>query len=102
MKNTYTVELKASDGALDDTITVTITVTDRNEAPSVPMAASLARSRRPQTTPLSSQDYWWHRHHDRHKEKWPRTPPPDTAIGAPVDGHGRGRRRHIDLHAGRR
>ena len=40
MKNTYTVELKASDGALDDTITVTITVTDRNEAPSVPMAAS--------------------------------------------------------------
>ena len=39
-KNTYTVELKASDGALDDTITVTITVTDRNEAPSVPMAAS--------------------------------------------------------------
>ena len=36
--NTYTVELKASDGALDDTITVTITVTDRNEAPSMPMA----------------------------------------------------------------
>ena len=39
-KNSYTVELKASDGALDDTIMVTITVTDRNEAPSVPMAAS--------------------------------------------------------------
>ena len=39
-KNSYTVELKASDGALDDTITVTITVTDRNEAPSVPVAAS--------------------------------------------------------------
>ena len=39
-KNTYTVELKAWDGALDDTITVTITVTGRNEAPSVPMAAS--------------------------------------------------------------
>ena len=38
-KNTYTVELKASDGALDDTITVTITVTGRNEAPSPPMAA---------------------------------------------------------------
>ena len=38
--NTYTVELKASDGALDDTITVTITVTDRNEAPSTPMEAS--------------------------------------------------------------
>ena len=38
--NTYTVELKASDGALDDTITVTITVTDRNEAPSVPAAAA--------------------------------------------------------------
>ena len=37
---TYTVELKASDGALDDTIMVTITVTDRNEAPSTPMAAS--------------------------------------------------------------
>ena len=39
-KNSYTVELKASDGALDDTIMVTITVTNRNEAPSVPMAAS--------------------------------------------------------------
>ena len=39
-KNSYEVELKASDGALDDTIMVTITVTDRNEAPSVPMAAS--------------------------------------------------------------
>ena len=39
-KNSYEVELKASDGALDGTIMVTITVTDRNEAPSVPMAAS--------------------------------------------------------------
>ena len=39
-KNSYEVELKASDGALDDTIMVTITVTDRNEAPSVPMTAS--------------------------------------------------------------
>ena len=39
-KNSYEVELKASDGALDDTIIVTITVTDRNEAPSVPMTAS--------------------------------------------------------------
>ena len=39
-KNSYEVELKASDGALDDTIMVTITVTDRNEAPSVPMEAS--------------------------------------------------------------
>ena len=39
-KKTYTVMLKASDGALDDTITVTITVTDRNEAPSTPMAAT--------------------------------------------------------------
>ena len=39
-KNSYTVVLKASDGALDDTIMVTITVTDRNEAPSTPMEAS--------------------------------------------------------------
>ena len=43
-KNTYTVMLKASDGpgdgALSDTITVTITVTDRNEAPSTPEAKS--------------------------------------------------------------
>ena len=39
-KGTYTVELKASDGDLDDTITVTIRVTDRNEAPSTPIAAS--------------------------------------------------------------
>ena len=37
-KNTYTVMLKASDdGGLSDTITVTITVMDRNEAPSSPM-----------------------------------------------------------------
>ena len=40
IRQTYTVKLKASDGALDDTITVTITVTDRNEAPSMPMATS--------------------------------------------------------------
>ena len=42
-KNSYEVELKASDGnadTADATITVTITVTDRNEAPSVPMEAS--------------------------------------------------------------
>ena len=39
-KNSYTVMLKASDGALDDTLTVTITVTDRNEAPSTPMEAT--------------------------------------------------------------
>ena len=39
-KNSYEVELKASDGALDDTIMVTIKVTNRNEAPSVPMAVS--------------------------------------------------------------
>ena len=38
-KNTYTVELKASDGALSDTLMVTITVTDRNEAPSMPVEA---------------------------------------------------------------
>ena len=38
--NTYSVGLKASDGALDDTITVTIKVTDRNEAPSTPVATS--------------------------------------------------------------
>ena len=38
-KNSYTFELKASDGALDDTIMVTITVTDRNEAPSTPVEA---------------------------------------------------------------
>ena len=36
-KNSYTFELEASDGALDDTLTVTITVTDRNEAPSTPV-----------------------------------------------------------------
>ena len=42
-KNSYEVELKASDGndeTDDATITVTIRVTDRNEAPSVPMAGS--------------------------------------------------------------
>ena len=37
----YEVVLKVTDeSGLDDTITVTITVTDRNEAPSTPMAAS--------------------------------------------------------------
>ena len=39
-KNSYTVVLKASDGALAATLTVTITVTDRNEAPSMPMLGS--------------------------------------------------------------
>ena len=39
-KNTHTVELKASDGALDVTLMVTITVTDRNEAPSTPVAGT--------------------------------------------------------------
>ena len=42
-KNSYTVVLKASDGneeTDDATLTVTITVTDRNEAPSTPMAAT--------------------------------------------------------------
>ena len=38
-RNTFTVVLKASDGAEDDTIMVTITVTDRNEAPSTPAKA---------------------------------------------------------------
>ena len=40
---TYTVELKASDGSADTedaTITITITVTDRNEAPSTPAAST--------------------------------------------------------------
>ena len=37
----YEVVLKVTDGSgLVDTITVTITVTDRNEAPSTPMEAS--------------------------------------------------------------
>ena len=42
-KKTYTVELKASDGNEDTddaTLTVTITVTKRNEAPSTPMEAT--------------------------------------------------------------
>ena len=36
----YEVVLKVSDGDLEDTLTVTITVTDRNEAPSTPAKAS--------------------------------------------------------------
>ena len=39
-KNSYTVMLKASDGALSDTLMVTITVTGRNEAPSTPVEAT--------------------------------------------------------------
>ena len=72
--NTYSVGLKASDGALDDTITVTIKVTDRNEAPSTPVATSGATRRLP-TTPLSSQPR-------PTQGKWSRTPPP-TRTSAP-------------------
>ena len=36
----YEVVLKVSDGDLEDTITVSITVTDRNEAPTMPVEAS--------------------------------------------------------------
>ncbi len=39
-RNTYTIVLKASDGAKDDTLTVTIRVTNRNEAPSMPALAT--------------------------------------------------------------
>ena len=39
-RNTYTIVLKASDGAEDDTLTVTIKVTNRNEAPSMPALAT--------------------------------------------------------------
>ena len=51
-KNSYTVMLKASDGALDDTLTVTITVTDRNEAPSTPVKATGAPA--PGPTPANN------------------------------------------------
>ena len=52
----YEVVLKVTDEpGLEDTITVTITVTDRNEAPSTPVEASDDARRRPQTTHLSSQ-----------------------------------------------
>ena len=83
MKNTYTVELKASDGALDDTITVTITVTDRNEAPSVPMAATGAV-----TTPTNNapefQDAGGTAITTDTREVAENTAA-DTAIGAPVE-----------------
>ena len=51
-KNTYTVGLQASDGALSDTLMVTITVTDRNEAPSMPMATKDAPA--PDPTPANN------------------------------------------------
>ena len=51
-KNSYTVMLKASDGALDDTLTVTITVTDRNEAPSRPVESTGAPA--PDPTPANN------------------------------------------------
>ena len=51
-KNSYTVMLKASDGALDDTLTVTITVTDRNEAPSRPVESTGAPA--PGPTPANN------------------------------------------------
>ncbi len=51
-KNSYTVMLKASDGALSDTLTVTITVTDRNEAPSRPVESTGAPA--PDPTPANN------------------------------------------------
>ncbi len=51
-KNSYTVELKASDGALSDTLMVTIEVTDRNEAPSTPVKAKDAPA--PDPTPANN------------------------------------------------
>ncbi len=51
-KNSYTVMLKASDGALDDTLTVTIKVTDRNEAPSRPVESTGAPA--PDPTPANN------------------------------------------------
>ena len=51
-KDSYTVMLKASDGALSDTLMVTITVTDRNEAPSTPVKSTGAPA--PGPTPANN------------------------------------------------
>ena len=94
-KNSYEVELKASDGALDDTIMVTITVTDRNEAPSVPMAASGAV-----TTPTNNAPEF------PAAEDGARSVAENTAagenIGAPVMATDADPGDTFDLHAGRR
>ena len=67
----YEVVLKVTDGSgLVDTITVTITVTDRNEAPSTPMEASDGAP----TTPANNAPEFPLRR--TAQGAWPRTPPP--------------------------
>ena len=90
----YEVVLKVTDeSGLDETITVTITVMDRNEAPTTPMEASGDAP----TTPANNAPEF------PSTETGMRSVAENTAtgmpIGAPGHGHGRGRRRHIDLYA---
>ena len=93
----YEVVLKVTDDSgLEDTITVTITVTDRNEAPSTPMKASGEAP----TTPANNAPEF------PTTEDGARSVAENTAAGEniarPGHGHGRGHRRHAHLHAGRR
>ena len=94
-KNSYTVMLKASDGALSDTLMVTITVTGRNEAPSTPVEATGAV-----TTPGNNAPVF------PDTETGAREVAENTAtgtdIGAPVMATDADAGRHAHLHAGRR
>ena len=94
-KNTYTVELKASDSsALSDTLMVTITVTDRNEAPSTPVEATGAV-----TTPGNNAPEFAAATDTREVAENTAT---GTDIGAPVMATDADTGRHTHLHAGRR
>ena len=75
----YEVVLKVTDGSdLVDTITVTITVTDRNEAPSTPMEASDDAP----TPPANNAPEFPST--ETAQGAWPRTRPPVMNIGDPV------------------
>ena len=94
-RNTFTVEITATDPSkLEDTITVTIRVTNRNEAPTAPEAAT-----GPTPPPTTNNEP------EFPAETATRTVAQGTAAGANIGtsgcGHGRRRRRHADLLAGR-
>ena len=88
----YEVVLKVTDDDLVDAITVSITVTDRNEAPSTPMEASDDAP----TTPANNAPEF------PSTETGMRSVAENTAagenIGAPVMATDDGHRRHAHLH----
>ena len=78
----YEVVLKVTDGELEDTITVTITVTDRNEAPSTPAEATGEAPVTPTNNAPEFQDCW--RPSRRPQEKRAENTAAGENIGDPV------------------